>query len=272
MATRRMFSKNIIESARFLRMPISSQALYFHLGIKADDDGVVEAYTVLRMTGATEDDLRVLSAKGLIVVLNEDLVTFITDWHEHNKIRPDRKIDSMYKDLLVQVLPDVDLIEKRRRADVKKLDDQRTDNGQPMDRIGKVRLGKDRLGKESKDIMSGSPDHGSSADWFPEERKKHADPTYDDIPYTEIVSYLNDKADKQYKPTTAKTKSCIKARWNEGFRVKDFRSVVDTKVSDWKENDMSKYLRPETLFGTKFEGYLNEKRGDVHETEYDHIF
>lgn len=124
----------------------------------------------------------------------------------------------------------------------------------------------------TKDIMSGSPDHGSSADWFPEERKKHADPTYDDIPYTEIVSYLNDKADKQYKPTTAKTKSCIKARWNEGFRVKDFRSVVDTKVSDWKENDMSKYLRPETLFGTKFEGYLNEKRGDVHETEYDHIF
>lgn len=124
----------------------------------------------------------------------------------------------------------------------------------------------------TKDIMSGSPDHGSSNDWFPKERKKHAESDGDDIPYAEIVSYLNDKADKQYKPTTAKTKSCIKARWNEGFRVKDFRSVVDTKVSDWKENGMSKYLRPETLFGTKFEGYLNEKRGDVHETEYDHIF
>ncbi len=163
MATRRMFSKNIIESARFLRMPISSQALYFHLGIKADDDGVVEAYTVLRMTGATEDDLRVLSAKGLIVVLNEDLVTFITDWNEHNKIRPDRKIDSMYKDLLVQVLPDVDLIEKRIRADVKKLDNQWTTNGQPMDGIGKDRIGKVSSGKEN---TSNKPSSAQLTEWF----------------------------------------------------------------------------------------------------------
>lgn len=215
MATRRMFSKNIIESARFLRMPISSQALYFHLGIKADDDGVVEAYTVLRMTGATEDDLRVLSAKGLIVVLNEDLVTFITDWHEHNKIRPDRKIDSMYKDLLVQVLPDVDLIEKRRRADVKKMDDQWTDNGQPTDRIGKDRVGKDRVGKDNKDS-----------------RKSY---DYDDI-HMQLANKLLTYVKKNFSPKDTNLEA-----WANDIRLmmtQDGRTEEQiSRVIDWSQND-----------------------------------
>lgn len=94
----------------------------------------------------------------------------------------------------------------------------------------------------------------------------------DDVPYSDIIDHLNKKAVKQYKHTTAKTKTLIQARWNEGFRTDDFKKVIDTKVSDWKDNDMSKYLRPETLFGTKFEGYLNENRGDDSESEYDHFF
>ena len=119
MAERRMFSKRIIESARFLRMPASSRLLYFDLGMRADDDGVVEAYTVIRATGATEDDFKILVAKNFLKILNEDLVSYITDWSENNRIRPDRKIDSIYKGLLIQVLPDVELVEKRERADYK---------------------------------------------------------------------------------------------------------------------------------------------------------
>ena len=81
----------------------------------------------------------------------------------------------------------------------------------------------------------------------------------DKIPYKEIVSYLNSKTGKNYKPTTAKTKDLIKARYNEGFTFDDFKQVIDNKVADWSNNDrMSKYLRPETLFSNKFEGYLNE--------------
>jgi hypothetical protein len=133
-------------------MPISSQALYFHLGLNADDDGIVEAYNVISsINGCTEDDLKVLVSKGFIQVLNEDLVTYITDWTENNKIRADRKIDSIYKDLLISVNPTVQLLEKRPRADIKpkivNMDDQWTSNGQPMDRIGKDRIGKDSLGK-----------------------------------------------------------------------------------------------------------------------------
>lgn len=156
MASRRMFSLRLIDSARFLKMPISSQALYFHLGMHADDDGVVEAYSVVKAVGCSEDDLKVLVAKGFIQVLNEDLVTYITDWQENNRIRPDRKIDSIYKDLLIQVNPDVKLIEKRQRADSKVIDGQPVDNqwttsGQPMDGIGKDSIGEVSIGQKRKD-------------------------------------------------------------------------------------------------------------------------
>ena len=148
MASRRMFSIRIVSSARFLKMPISSQALYFHLGLHADDDGVVEAYTVMNSVGCAEDDLKVLVSKGFVQILNEDLVSYITDWSENNLIRADRKIDSIYKDLLISINPDIKLIEKKERADRKKMDSHGTDNGQSMDGIGKDRLGKDSIGKD----------------------------------------------------------------------------------------------------------------------------
>lgn len=83
--------------------------------------------------------------------------------------------------------------------------------------------------------------------------------TANKIPYSEIVEYLNQKCETRYRSTTKKTQTLIKARWNESFRLDDFKRVIDIKSSQWLNNtDMQKYLRPETLFGTKFEGYLNE--------------
>lgn len=103
MAERRMFSKAVVSSARFLRMPQTSRLLYYDLGMAADDDGVVEAFTVIRTTGAAEDDLRVLAAKGFITVLNEDLVSYITDWRINNQLRKDRYHQSVYAELLVKL-------------------------------------------------------------------------------------------------------------------------------------------------------------------------
>ena len=77
--------------------------------------------------------------------------------------------------------------------------------------------------------------------------------------YKEIIDYLNSKADTNYKHTTKKTQSLINARVKEGFTLEDFKAVIDIKTSTWKNTEMEKYLRPETLFGTKFESYLNEK-------------
>ena len=75
-----------------------------------------------------------------------------------------------------------------------------------------------------------------------------------------IIDYLNEKAKTSYKATTNKTRSLILARINEGFTKDDFKKVIDNKTKEWLGTDMEKYLRPETLFGTKFEGYLNQKR------------
>lgn len=75
----------------------------------------------------------------------------------------------------------------------------------------------------------------------------------------EIISYLNEVTGSRYKANTDKTKKAIHARLAEGFTVDDFKSVIDKKHEDWKGTEWEKYLRPETLFGTKFEGYLNQK-------------
>lgn len=100
MARRRMFANAIVTSAKFLRMPATSRLLYYDLGMAADDDGCVEAFSVMRMTGATEDDLRVLASKGFVKVLNTDLVSYILDWNTNNQIRKDRYIEGMYKHLI----------------------------------------------------------------------------------------------------------------------------------------------------------------------------
>lgn len=93
------------------------------------------------------------------------------------------------------------------------------------------------------------------------------------MPYKEIVSYLNLKADTNYRASGKKTQSLIKARFNEGFTEQDFYKVIDNKSSEWLGSDMAKYLRPETLFGTKFESYLNQKevnveKSTINDTEY----
>ncbi len=79
------------------------------------------------------------------------------------------------------------------------------------------------------------------------------------IPFSEIISYLNERAQTNYRASSQKTKTLIKARWSEGFTLNDFKTVIDKKVAEWLNSDMCKYLRPETLFGTKFESYLNQK-------------
>lgn len=130
-----MFAKSIIGSARFLRMPSSSRLLYYDLGMQADDDGVVEAFSVMRTTGATEDDLRVLCSKGFVTVLNDDLVAYITDWTRNNQIKKDRYHPSIYADILVQIECGTQM--------------EPTWNQTGTQMEPQVRLGKDRIGKDT---------------------------------------------------------------------------------------------------------------------------
>lgn len=87
------------------------------------------------------------------------------------------------------------------------------------------------------------------------------------IPYKEIIDYLNERTGSNYKHTTKKTKDLIKARFNEGFNLDDFKIVIDKKTMEWiNDKEMNKYLRPETLFGTKFESYLNQSAQQKQQT------
>ena len=81
--------------------------------------------------------------------------------------------------------------------------------------------------------------------------------TIDKKPYENIIARLNEKSGMKYRPTSKATQGHINARLAEGFTVEDFYTVIDKKCLEWKGTEWEKYLRPETLFGTKFENYLN---------------
>lgn len=100
MARRRMFSKDIVHSARFLKLPPEARLLYYDLGMAADDDGVVEAYTVMATTGARDAALKALVQRGFVRVLNEDMVTWITDWKRNNYLQKDRYTPGIYHNLV----------------------------------------------------------------------------------------------------------------------------------------------------------------------------
>ena len=154
-----MFAKSITGSARFLTMPVSARLLYYDLGMAADDDGVTEAFTVMRMTGASEDDLRILTAKGFVRILNEDLVVFITDWKRNNLIKKDRYTPSFYHDLLqgpdeTTLLPagtpEEPLPESAWNPDGTPMEPMRNPDGTTgKDRLGKDRSVKGRGGQET---------------------------------------------------------------------------------------------------------------------------
>lgn len=233
MAQRRMFSRKITETDRFLEMPLSSQALYFHLNMGADDEGFIDkAKTIQRTIGASDDDMKLLIAKGFLIPFDSGVVV-IRHWRIHNYIRSDRFQSTIHQDEKKQI--DFDAT---KTANIKPLKNV-IPNGYQMET--QVRLVEDSLDKVSLDYHS-----------------LISDETEEDIPYKEIISYLNEKASRNYKPNGQKTKSCIKARWNDGFRLDDFKHVIDTMVKDWSGTKYEKYLRPETLFGSKFEGYLNQ--------------
>ena len=92
-----------------------------------------------------------------------------------------------------------------------------------------------------------------------ESNKDHSTAKAERIPYKEIIDYLNEQTGRRYSHKATKNQDLIKARWNEGFRVDDFKRVIDTKVKDWSnDSKMNQYLRPVTLFSNKFDDYLNQ--------------
>ena len=137
MSERRMFSKAVIGSGRFLLLPHAVRLLYYDLGMYADDDGIVEAYTVMRQTGAREEDLKMLVEKGFVEVLNDDLVTRICDWKVNNRIRQDRYRPGIYREYLSRAdhgpAADLQKGDSQPSAGGKVFESREPSHGQPAD-------------------------------------------------------------------------------------------------------------------------------------------
>ena len=162
MAERRMFAKTIIDSDAFLDMPLSTQAVYFHLSMRADDDGFINnPKKIQRMVGGCDDDLKLLIAKRFIIPFESGIVV-IKHWKIHNYIRNDRYKETVYQDEKAM------LSEKENKAYT--LEPIGIPNGrqtvyQTTDEMDtQVRLGKDRSIKDSLDKLSAESSEDATAE------------------------------------------------------------------------------------------------------------
>lgn len=162
MANRRMFSRTVVCSGRFLRLRVESQVLYYYLGMEADDDGYAEAYGRLGLTGCTEENLKELEKAGFVTVCDwEDLVVYILDWRRNNLIRADRYTPSIYR----EVYPMENLKPLEQKSEPQQPEAEAAEEALPQEetacptqapfsdasRLTQVRLGKNRLDKNSLD-------------------------------------------------------------------------------------------------------------------------
>lgn len=253
-----MISSKVVDTDNFLDLPATSQNLYFHLLMHADDDGFLgNPKTITRSIGAHQDDLKLLVEKGYLFVF-EDGAIAIKDWFIHNYIPKDRYHETVYKEdkkkLEVTETQQYRLVTRspivqdtKKEQDVNSLDTtciQDDNNVYTEDKLSKDKLSKDN--NINKLSSSENVDSG------PKQKSQK-------IPYEKIIDYLNRKTNSHYRPTSKATRRLIKARYNEGFTDIDFKTVIDKKCAEWlQDGNMVQYLRPETLFGTKFEAYLNQ--------------
>ena len=235
-----MMSKKIIDTDNFLDMPQSTQCLYFHLLLRADDDGFIQSpKSIMRITGCKDDDLKLLNAKGFVIGFETGVIV-IRHWRIHNYVQSDRYSKSE--------LPEAKCVELKNKVyevvgqpinpDNTYMDTKCIQNGYNLDtqiRIDKIREEENRI-----------------------ETLCHV--SHDDVDksHFEIIEYLNLKTGSKFKPTTKPYVQAIRSRLKEGYTVDDFKTVIDKKCREWKGTKLEKYLTPKTLFApSHFDTYLN---------------
>lgn len=221
MAERRMFSKRIIDSDAFLDMPLSTQALYFHLSMRADDDGFVSNPRRIRtMVGASEDDLKLLIAKRFLLTFESGVVV-IKHWRIHNYINPDRYTPTTYVEEKATLALD------DKKAYTECLHDVVQDVVQVGDKMcTQVRLGKviDRKGKDKESIEGGQA----------ASRSKFVKPSVEEI--AAYCAERNNSIDPQQFFDFYESKG-----WKVGNQsMKDWEAAVRT----WERREKTKKVLP----------------------------
>ena len=229
MAEKRMFTQQIIDSDAFLDMPLSAQALYFHLSMRADDDGFVKnPRKIQRMISAGDDDLRLLIAKRFVLIFESGVIV-IKHWRLHNTLRKDRYKPTVYQDEFnrLELKRDGTYTEKRLPNGCQ-IGNQTTTIGcqtvanlEPQNRLDKNRLD---ISITSKDVIveTDVPDPQPS-----ESEKVEKPKTGIDCPYQKIVSDYNDTLGpylgmcQKLTPTRQKA---VQARWRDCMKDGDFKT------------------------------------------------
>lgn len=235
-----MMSKKIIDTDNFLDMPQSTQCLYFHLLLRADDDGFIQSpKSIMRITGCKDDDLKLLIAKGFVIGFETGVIV-IRHWRIHNYVQSDRYSKSELPEAKSVELKNkvYEVVEPPINPDNTCMDTKWIQNGYNLDtqiRIDKIREEENRI-----------------------ETLCHV--THDDVDksHFEIIEYLNLKTGSKFKPTTKPYVQAIRSRLKEGYTVSDFKTVIDKKCREWQGTKLEKYLTPKTLFApSHFDTYLN---------------
>ncbi len=172
MAERRMFAKTIIDSDAFLEMPTTSQLLYFHLAMRADDDGFVnKPKSLMRMVGCKDDDLKLLFVKKFLIPFESGVVV-IKHWKIHNYIRKDTYTETKYKEEKSTLELDENSAYRLVEGSPLQLRDESVTSPSTQVRLGQVSTGKDRLGEDSIGEEEAAP---------PTRPKRFIPPTVDEV-------------------------------------------------------------------------------------------
>ncbi|WP_250277995.1 DnaD domain-containing protein [[Clostridium] colinum] len=182
MAERRMFAKSIIDSDSFIDMPTSSRLLYYDLSMRADDDGFVNSpKKIMRMTGASDDDLKLLVAKKFLIPFESGVVV-IKHWKIHNYIRNDRYKETIH-------LEEKALLSTTENKEYT-LDTVGIPDDIPLGDAGKVRLGKGSIGKDSGSIVEYDNHHHNPKSYVQKYMKVF--PTCSSLEIEKLISYEDD--------------------------------------------------------------------------------
>lgn len=236
-----MFAKSVIDSDLFLSMPPTAQNLYFHLAMRADDDGFIgNPLNIQRMIGARDDDMRLLTAKQYIIPFESGIVV-IRHWKIHNYIQRDRYKETVYVD-------EKSRLSLEKSGVYEPMYPECIQNVSSLDTQVRVRLNKSSE-VENNNILCRAEAPTAPPETQESKLNEQAD---------EVIAYLNEKTGKHFRPVES-ARRILRGRFNDGFTVADCKKVVDNKVAEWKGTEQEQYLRPSTLFqALKFDGYLNQ--------------
>lgn len=253
MAERRMFAKTIVDSDAFLDMPLSTQALYFHLSMRADDDGFVNnPKKIQRMINASEDDLKLLITKRFVLVFDNGVIV-IKHWRLHNTLRKDRYKPTIYQEEFKQLRLKEDggyterlssgcqevakrLPSENQVVDVEEIEEKPIINEindlDPGCQTGNQPATQDRLGKDNLYIPSEDGIVETAVSDAPSsESEKVGNPkTGIDCPYKKIIADYNEILGpylgmcQKLTPTRQKA---VRARWLDCMKDGDFKTQED---------------------------------------------